>query len=374
MISHQDILTRISEMLRREGYSVNTEAKVYKNFTADILAKKNAEINLIEVRTNREAIISALVNKTEFTRLPNISTVSFALPSEQIQEDIVEIARRSGFGLISVSLTDIESKIEPKKLPPGMLSSGGSHPASVVPGQVFDVRTSLVANERIFTEIKVDFLIGNPFYVPEGEVTSKTIDEILPGETVDINLKVGMSKNAKPGRYSLFVKREARGIPISISSYDIDVQIETSEKIENDVRNSISLLNHAITTNIQSTLKRIDEAMLAGTLSIRDNVIHDSIWNRLGNFCLMNGLYRQAQSVFESMVETIGKWEQKHKQTLHKGLAFYSLGMALYLQGEPSKAKDYFEKAYQEDRRTFGETEAEKLPAKAALETLSKKA
>jgi len=374
LISHKDIVARVSEMLRKEGYLVNAEATVYKNFVADILAEKNAEKHLIEIKTNRKEIISALVQIRELAHLPYISTVSLALPSEEVQEDIVEIAGRSGVGLYSVSPTDVKLKMEPQKLTPGTLSGSGSYQTPVAPGQIFDVRASLTANERIFTEVKLDFLIGDPFFVPEGEVTSKTIDEIMPGKTVDLTLKVGVSKHAKPGRYYLFVERKAHGVPISITAYDIDVQVKNGEIVEKDVHNSISLLNHAITTNLENTLRRIDEAMLEGTLDIRDHVIDKSIWGELGNFCFLNGLYRQAQLTYGRMLETITKWEEKYKQKLHKGLALYSLGMALYFQGEPSKAKSYIEKAYQEDKRTFGETQAEKLPAKTTLGSLFKEA
>lgn len=369
---HKDIEARMTKKLIEEGYSVQTNVRLSKGYEADILAHRNSETHLIEIKRDRKTAISALVDGQMRRYLPKILTVSLALPSEELEDDIIEISRTLGFGVYSVSPSEIQLKVKPIQLPQGELSSGGSFPGSVAAGQTFSIRFDLIARQRIFSNAKVSFLIGDPFFIPDGETVSKTIDEVLPEKTEPITLKVGISKDATPGKYLLFIERRADGIPEYITNYPIEVKKESDETILQDVRNSIGVLDAAITTNLESSLRRIQDAMLRGTIDIHNSVLSDSAWTELGNYCLKNGLFRQAQSIYENMLKTIGAWEEEHRETLHKGVAFYNLGVALYYQGKSSEAKSSFEKSCNEDKRTYGESEAEGLPAKMTLQKLFK--
>ena len=95
----------------------------------------------------------------------------------------------------------------------------------------------------------------------------------------------------------------------------------------------------------------------------------ETTWNEIGNFCLTRGLFQQAELVYKMMLLAIRRQEREKGKTLHKGLAFYNLGLALYSQGKSDEAKDNIKNAYEEDKRTYGKN-AHNYPAFKALNQL----
>ena len=228
----------------------------------------------------------------------------------------------------------------------------------------------LAARGKIVPNITVSYLRGGPFSVPPGESNTRKIDELKPGDRIDVAFKVKVNEDTKPGEYPLFIVRATGVTPLDISMHEIEVKEKTSESIEQEVRKAVTALNYAVTTNIGNILSRIDEAIMIGIIDIKENVIDKSVWNDIGIYYINNGLFRQAEFVYRKMLETIQKCEKRNNEQLHKGLALHNLGVALYYQGRKEEAKQRFSEAREEDRRTYGREEAKNKPAQTALTQL----
>jgi len=365
-------VTLLEHQLANKGYSVNVEVRFRKNLRADIVAKKDDEILLIEAKSGKSDAVSVLTNVARYTELPEISAVSLAMPSGQIDTDLVDIARRIGIGIYSVSQSEATLMLEPKRLPRAELSGGASVPTSVVPGKLFDVHFSLAPQYKMATNATIGYLVGDPWFVPKGETNPKTISEIRPGHAEYIAARVGVREDAEPGEYLFFVEAQADGIKSQTQFYRLQVKKESQETVLSEIRSFITVMNGVVNESLPKVLNETERAMLGGVVDIHEHVVSQSIWAEVGNYCLQNGLYRQAQSTYESMLKTIEEWENTRKETLHKGMALYNLGLALYYQGRISESRGYLERAYQEDRRSFGQDRAQGLKAKQALDKLFK--
>ena len=369
-MSENELVTILRRQLTDQGYSVETEVRVHKNLMADVIAKKDDEANLIEAKTSIDDAVSVLANVARYKELPGISTVSLALPPSQMGTHVLDIARRIGVGVYVVSQSEVKLELGPTKLPAAQLSIGSSIPVSVAPGKVFEVQLSLAAAYKIVTNAKIGYLPGDPWFVPSGETIPKRVSEIRPGQEERIMVKVGVKQETEPGDYLFFVETKGDGIKSQIQFYNLHIKKESRDTIASEVHSFITIMNGVVNEHLSTVLTRIERAMLEGVMDIHENVVSQSIWAELGNSCLQNGLYRQAQSTYENMLKTIEEWDKAHGENLHKGMALYNLGLALYYQGKISDSRRYLDRAYQEDRRTFGEDEAQGLLAKQALDKL----
>ena len=182
-------------------------------------------------------------------------------------------------------------------------------------------------------------------------------------------MKVKVNEDTKYGNYNLFLKRESDGPLLEVYPYQIKVEKKDLALIKQKMNDSIATLNYALTTNIETLLSDIDEAIMNDVLDINGNIYDESAWNDIGIYCNKNGLDVQAELVYRKMVETIQKYEKKNNVQLHKGLAFNNLGFALNNLGKKEEAKQSFLKAFEEDKRTYGSEAAKSLIAKKTLET-----
>jgi hypothetical protein len=311
--------------LEETGFKVNLKVHVYKDFVADLLAEKDSKKHLIEIETTREDLISSLIYSEKLKVLPEISLIFFAVPEELAQEDIISIMRSSDLGLYKISKEKVEKVVDAHEFSLGDLRSGGSYPSTAFPDQTFQVSVDVHAIGKIFSDIEVSYLPGGPFYVPEGESNSRTINEVIPRKNEKVVLNVGIRKDTEPGTYPLYIKRIS-GEKLNITDYPIRVEKKNEETIMQIVSNAVTLIDNAITGNIENALNQIDEAFDKGTLRIQENIIDRSIWHEIGAFCLEKGLFRQAELVYQRMLETIRKQEKRQGNRLHKGLALNNLG------------------------------------------------
>jgi tetratricopeptide (TPR) repeat protein len=144
------------------------------------------------------------------------------------------------------------------------------------------------------------------------------------------------------------------------------IRPSTEEELRKDISNTIQRMRESA-SYIESILEEIEIAMLNGILDIGDNVKDKSVWNDLGLYCMENGFYRQAELIYGRMIDTITKYEKMKGRRLHKGLAFHNLGVALLYQNRRDEAKKMFERAYEEDRLSYGVVNAEQMQAREAL-------
>jgi len=144
----------------------------------------------------------------------------------------------------------------------------------------------------------------------------------------------------------------------------------SEEELREDIIKVVEGIKRTV-SDIEKVLEEIRVSALNGVINIQDNVIDKSVWNDLGIYCLETGLFGQAEHVYDRMLQTIIDYEEANKIRIHKGLALHNLGVALYKQGRVRDAVQKFSDAFEEDRKTFGEIEAQRGLAKKALDELS---
>ena len=141
---------------------------------------------------------------------------------------------------------------------------------------------------------------------------------------------------------------------------------QSEEELQKDVISAVQGLKDSV-SKVKKVLEEIDIAVFSGIINIQDNVIDKSVWNDVGIYCLNNEFYHVSELVYRRMLDTIVKYEKANNTTLHKGLAFHNLGISLLHLGRREEAKKLIVQAYEEDRRTFGAENAERLTARETL-------
>jgi hypothetical protein len=369
LLSEKEVVESLKKKLIEEGFEVRTKAVIFGDFEGDIVAKKEGKEHLIEVKMSRDQILSNLIEYRNLRHLPNISFLYLAIPDELLQNDVVAVAKQVHLGLYVVSENGIQLAVAAEEIPPGYLYfSGLLVPRLVSPGQTFEIAYEVPVQEKAFVQVEISYLAGGPFIIPGGESGSKLSKEVSPGTTLRGKLAVGVRKDARLGLYSLYLKITGNN-KIVINEALVQVQEKNEESIRQVVSLAVDELNRSLTTNIDNALRQIEEGVENGVIDIEKNTTDYSIWNEIGSFSLSRGLFQEAEGVYKRMLLTIKREETKKGKPLHKGLAFYNLGLALYPQGKFDEAKDNFKNAYEEDKRTYGE-KANTYLAFKALSTL----
>ena len=364
----QEIEKIVDAYFTNKGFEIKHNSKIFNGFTANILATRSEERNYVAIKTQKKDILSSLAQYTTLQALPNITHVYLAIPTKLFKLDIKKIAMITGIGIFAVSKA-MDDHIHARELPKAYIRISRSYPLSVQPGQIFEIKNSISVDSKIITNLKIEYYSIEPFSVPPGEKNSKIIETLIPDETVETSLKVKVNEDTKYGNYNLFLKRESDGPLLEVYPYQIKVEKKDLALIKQKMNDSIATLNYALTTNIETLLSDIDEAIMNDVLDINGNIYDESAWNDIGIYCNKNGLDVQAELVYRKMVETIQKYEKKNNVQLHKGLAFNNLGFALNNLGKKEEAKQSFLKAFEEDKRTYGSEAAKSLIAKKTLET-----
>jgi tetratricopeptide (TPR) repeat protein len=373
MSSYKEITEIVKQNLIKQGLEVETQKKLYKDFVADIVAKRDNDTILVLIRLDRDGIISTFTDARQYTSLPEITSIFVVAPSEIIQEDIKRIIEFTRFGLYALKEGTLTLVREAEKLLAPSLSYGINLRSPVLAGQIFEVQLNLEAREKIVQDIEVSCIAGKPLVLLDGDKTSAKIQELKPRGRVDLSFKIKVGEDTEPGNYPFFISKRANRVPLEVNMFEVQVKKEDENTIREAVRNAVAELNFATSANLENVLMQIESAMLNNVIDIKDNITSESVWNDIGAFCLNNGLNRQAEFVYRRMLETIRKKESMSGLRLHKGLALHNLGIALYSQGKYAEAKQSFIEAYEEDKVTFGESKADDMPAKKALNELSVK-
>ena len=122
--------------------------------------------------------------------------------------------------------------------------------------------------------------------------------------------------------------------------------------------------------DLHELLMRINRAVQDRSLDIQKHIYQKSIWNDIGMYCLRHGLPQLAEVVYSEMINALKRYEESREVTVHKGLAYHNLAISLYSQCRREEARIMFEKAYEEDQRTYGSDQAEEGLAREALRKL----
>jgi len=367
-IEYESILR---EGLEKDGYEVERQVR-FGRTVVDLVAKKDGKTSVIEFKSSKRKILTFLAQRNRLIREPGIDFVYVAAPMPVIEEDVQIFAAELRVGLLGIDERGVKQVVGAPQIPPAKIMGGGGYPSSVYPGQIFDVHFHpRNSGEKTIRKIQFECIPVSPLRMAPREKRRKIIRELQPEREVSIEFKIRILSDAKPGEYPLFYKMNGEGLKLDASFYPIRVTSSPEEEIVRSASNLIQTLDDSL-SSIAKMLQQIDEAVMNDRLDAKQHVIDKSIWNTLGKFCTDKGLFRQAELVYRKMLETLTKYDEKHKgeNPIHKGLAFHNLGVALYNQGKREEAKTCFTKAFEEDKRTYSPEDAEKGLAKKALDTL----
>lgn len=368
--SHTQLTDLIKRKLEEQGFTITPEGVVYGGKKVDILAKKGDKTHVIEIKTNRKAIIKWLSASSKIRSLPYVDYVSVAAPADKLANDVLEFAGRMRISVIAVAEDEIVWKVKDVILQSAHLNVSISRPSQVSCGQTFIVRMDILGDGgKTAYNARVDCILFAPFRLLEGERNWKRVKQLRWGETITFEFKICVDRQARPGIYAIFLKWSAEGIPVEGTYYDIEVKPESEETLRADITSVIDYVNQS-SSKLVGVLNKIGSAALKGTIDVKEQVIDKSIWNDLGSYFFVNGFFKYAEMVYNGMLETLRKYEAENKLRLHEGLALYNLGIALYSQGKVEEARKVIAEAYEQDKVTFGIEQAEQCPAKKALAQL----
>jgi hypothetical protein len=108
-------------------------------------------------------------------------------------------------------------------------------------------------------------------------------------------------------------------------------------------------------------LDDIHKSMLSKKVRIESHVNSGSVWYNLGNTFFRKGDYSLTNIVYDHMLDTIKEYNRNLQTKLHKGLALYNLGISRLNQKNYDEGIPNVLSAYQEDKRTYGKDQAERL-------------
>ena len=118
-------------------------------------------------------------------------------------------------------------------------------------------------------------------------------------------------------------------------------------------------------TELGAILNQIRDNMISGKIDIEKHVglpKTSSIWNEIGVPLYIVGSFSDFERIFQEMLSLIKEIEKKRSgKQIHKGLALYHIGLSQINQGNFDEGIPNVLAAYEEDKRTYGESEAEKF-------------
>ena len=205
---------------------MGSDVALHAGKKVDLLVKKDDKITAIEIKLrDRRGIVGDITKLSRLQFLPNVDFFYVAAPEINLQEDILGFAKKMGIGVFGVKEQTVEQLIESREVGAASLQGSSSIPNIVAPGQVFEVRISVMnRGGKMGRNIEIMYMPAPPFRVPTGEKNHKRIKELMPGKEETVTFKIRVEKNAESGKYVLYTRRTAEGLEASDSLYHIKVE------------------------------------------------------------------------------------------------------------------------------------------------------
>lgn len=217
----------ISEKLQEKGYELmGSDVVVHGRKRVDLLMKKGQKIVAIEVKLrDRKGIVEDITKLSRLRFLPDINLFFVAAPKINLQEDILGFAKRMRIGVFAVTEQAIEPIVQSEEAYPPHLSSSTSIPKSVILGEVFEIRISVMnGGEKMARNIKIMYMPAYPFRVPKSEKNHKLIKKLMSGKQETVTFKIRVEDDTEAGTYPLYIRRTAEGLMPSDSLHHIEVE------------------------------------------------------------------------------------------------------------------------------------------------------
>ena len=218
-----DFRNFIKSKLEKQGFKVRSEFYLYKTTRVDLLAEREEEveekllgftisrkkikaIKAIEVKFDRAKIMDALSYAVRLKILPHVTESYLAIPKILLNQDHLAFAKRSGVGIIGATEKGIEWILKAEIVRPLDLRLSFGHPTQVSSGEIFEIRVSIVPENKIAPNVYVRYIPTGPFKRPKGEKHSQHVGDLSPDERSEIKVKVEVKSQSRTGKYPLFLK------------------------------------------------------------------------------------------------------------------------------------------------------------------------
>lgn len=199
----------VVEKLKKEGYKIiGTEVAVYGRKRVDILTKnrKNRTVAFEVKRSGRTQIADDITKLNRLAFIPEIDLFYVAVPKMNLQDDLLQFARKLRVGVVGITELGLEWLIDSEARQSSKLHLSSSFPNLIKPEQMFEFKIDVKAvGEKMVRDIQVMYMPASPFRVPKGEINRKNIKELMCGQEALVSFRVRVEDNAEEGKHPLYI-------------------------------------------------------------------------------------------------------------------------------------------------------------------------
>ncbi|HKM50003.1 MAG TPA: hypothetical protein VJZ75_02370 [Candidatus Bathyarchaeia archaeon] len=208
-----DFRSLVSLLLQNMGFTVQLEAVLYKNTKVDILAvKPGSERQAIELALVPGKEFDAITYLSKLVTWPDIDTSYIAIPQGNQNEDVKYFAQNLGVGLIIVTPDRLNYALPAARFM-GNIMLGISIPSEVKPSEMFEFSITITNNgQKILANLEATYIPSYPFSCPEGEQTSRKMDDVPIGSNRSVSFRAKVAEDATPDTYPLLFKVNSLGL------------------------------------------------------------------------------------------------------------------------------------------------------------------
>jgi Holliday junction resolvase-like predicted endonuclease len=226
-----ELRNHIANLLKQDGYEIQTEVRFPERFRVDICAKKEGMTLAIEVKKESRGIANDIVKCQKLLQLPEVTEVYVAAPELLISVDHVAFATSLGIGVLSVTSKELQWLVKSRRLNGASLSGSRTYPTSVVAGEVFEVKVDVRnIGQKIARSLEARCLSAGPFAFAPGSKRKFTYSSLHPTDSWGVQFLIRTKPSAATGEYPLFTIVTAQNAPASESSLTIKVESSNPKK------------------------------------------------------------------------------------------------------------------------------------------------
>lgn len=232
LFNEAELRSHVLKLLRQADYEVQTEVQLPERFRVDIFAKKEDITLAIEVKKESRGIPDDIIKCQKLLRLPEVTEAYVAAPELVISPDHVAFATSIGVGVISVTATELKWVVKSWRLQEARLAGSRGHPASVVAGEVFEVKVAARNDgQKIARDLEARCLPAGPFVFAPGSKRKYNRSSLYPDNSWAVQFHIKVRPAATLGTYPLFTIVTAQNAAPSQSSLSINVRAPDSKEV-----------------------------------------------------------------------------------------------------------------------------------------------
>lgn len=229
LFNEAGLRSHVVNLLRQDGYEVQTEVQLPERFRVDIYAQKEGVTRAIEVKRESRGIADDIIKCQKLLQFPEVTEAYVAAPDLLISPDHLVFASSIGVGVISVTSSELKWVAQSWRLEEARLGGSRSYPSSVATGQVFEVKVT-VSNQgkKIARHLEGRWLPAGPFAFATGSKRKYARSSLHPDDSWVFQFLIKVRPKTTPGAYPLFTIATAQNVRASESTFNIKVMAPDS--------------------------------------------------------------------------------------------------------------------------------------------------